>query len=158
ESALNRRLRRRVVNNVMLTMTAVFTVITVSSLFVILGFLLYNGGKSLDWNFFTKLPLAPGEEGGGMATAIVGSAQIVGLAALLGIPIGFFAGVYLSEYEDRGFAAVVRYVADLLNGVPSIVIGIVAWTLVVVPMRRFSAFAGAAALSIMLIPIVTRQT
>ena len=149
---------RKAVNNVMLTLTGIFTVITVSSLFVILGYLLFNGGKSLDWNFFTKLPLSPGEEGGGMANAIVGSAVIVGLAALIGIPVGFLAGVYLSEYESKAFASVVRYVADLLNGVPSIVIGIVAWTLVVVPMRSFSALAGAVGLAIMLIPIVTRQT
>jgi phosphate transport system permease protein len=155
---LNRLARRKAVNKVMLALTAVFTGITISSLFIILGYLVYNGGKSLDWNFFTKLPLAPGEEGGGMANAILGSAEIVGLAALIGIPIGFLAGIYLSEYEDKAFASIVRYVADLLNGVPSIVIGIVAWTLVVVPMRQFSAFAGAVALAIMLIPIVTRQT
>ncbi len=155
---MNRRLWRKMVNSVMLTLTGICTVIAVSCLFVILGYLLYNGVKSLDWNFFTKLPLAPGEEGGGMANAIVGSLEIVGLAAAMGIPVGFLAGVYLSEYEDRMFASLVRYVADLLNGVPSIVIGIVAWTLVVVPMKQFSAFAGAAALSIMLIPIVTRQT
>lgn len=155
---MNRLLWRKIVNNVMLTLTAVCTVIAVSSLFVILGYLVYNGGKSLDWNFFTKLPLSPGEDGGGMANAIVGSLEIVGLAALMGIPVGFLAGVYLSEYEDRMFASLVRYVADLLNGVPSIVIGIVAWTLVVVPLKQFSAFAGAVALSIMLIPVVTRQT
>ncbi|MBS1855507.1 MAG: phosphate ABC transporter permease PstA [Acidobacteria bacterium] len=142
----------------MLTLTGVFTALTVSSLFVILGYLLYSGGTSLDWNFFTKLPLAPGELGGGMANAIVGSAEIVGMAAIFGLPVGFMAGIYLSEYDDRAFAPIVRYVADLLNGVPSIVIGIVAWTLVVVPLRQFSAFAGAIALSIMLIPIVTRQT
>jgi phosphate transport system permease protein len=155
---MNRLMWRKAVNNVMLTLTGVFTVVTVSTLFIILGYLLYNGGKSLDWNFFTKLPLAPGETGGGMANAIVGSAEIVGLAALIGIPVGFLAGVYLSEYEDKAFAGLVRYVADLLNGVPSIVIGIVAWTLVVVPMKQFSALAGALALAIMLVPIVTRQT
>jgi phosphate transport system permease protein len=149
---------RKTVNNCMLTLTGLFTAITVSTLFVILGYLLYNGGKSLDWNFFTKLPLSPGEVGGGMANAILGSAEIVGLAALIGIPFGFLAGVYLAEYEDKAFAGVVRYVADLLNGVPSIVIGIVAWTLVVVPMRTFSAMAGGVALAIMLMPIVTRQT
>jgi phosphate transport system permease protein len=149
---------RRTVNNLMLSLTGVFTLVTVATLFVILGYLVFNGGKSLDWNFFTKLPLAPGEEGGGMANAIKGSAQIIGVASLIGLPIGFLAGVYLSEYEDRVFAGVVRYVADLLNGVPSIVIGIVAWTLVVVPTRTFSALAGAVALAIMLVPIVTRQT
>ncbi|MDE3165639.1 MAG: phosphate ABC transporter permease PstA [Acidobacteriota bacterium] len=151
-------MRRKIINGVMLTLTGIFTMLTVSSLFVILGYLILNGWRSLDWNFFTKLPLAPGEEGGGMANAIVGSAEIVGMAALIGIPVGFLAGVYLAEYDDKAFAAVVRYVADLLNGVPSIVIGIVAWTLVVVPLKQFSAVAGAIALSIMLIPIVTRQT
>jgi ABC-type phosphate transport system permease subunit len=100
-SAGNRLNWRKTVNAVMLTLTGVCTVLTVSSLFVILGYLLYNGGKSLDWNFFTKLPLSPGEEGGGMANAIKGSAVVVSLAALIGIPVGFLAGVYLSEYEDK---------------------------------------------------------
>jgi len=154
----NRLLRRKIVNKVMLTLTGVCTVLSVSILFVILGFLLYNGGRSLNWDFFTKLPLAPGEIGGGMANAIVGSMQIVATASLMGIPIGFLAGVYLSEYDDKAFASLVRYVADLLNGVPSIIVGIMAWTLVVRPMRQFSGLAGAIALAVMLIPIVTRQT
>jgi len=149
---------RKAVNNVMLTLTGICAAVTVTTLFVILGFLVYNGGKSLDWNFFTKLPLSPGEAGGGMANAILGSVQIVALAALIGLPIGFLAGVYLAEFEDRGFAFVVRYMADLLNGVPSIVVGILAWTIVVVPMKTFSALAGSLALSVMLIPIVTRNT
>lgn len=149
---------RKLVNGVMLTLTGVCTVVTISVLFVILGCLLYFGAHSLNWNFFTKLPLPPGEEGGGLANAIVGSVQIVGLAALIGIPIGFLAGVYLAEYEDKNFASLVRYVADLLNGVPSIVVGILAWTLVVLPMKTQSGLAGSIALSVMLIPIVTRQT
>jgi phosphate transport system permease protein len=149
---------RKLVNNVMLTATAVCTALTIAVLFVILGLLLYNGVTSLNWDFFTKLPLPPGEVGGGLANAIVGSLQIVGVAALIGIPIGFLAGVYLSEYEDKRFASLVRYVADLLNGVPSIVVGILAWTLVVLPMRTQSGIAGSIALSVMLIPIVTRQT
>jgi phosphate transport system permease protein len=149
---------RRAVNGIMLSLTGVCAVLTVSTLFVILGYLLYNGGKSLDWNFFVKLPASIGETGGGMANAIVGSIEIVGLAALIGIPVGFFAGVYLSEFEDKAFGAVVRYVADLLNGVPSIVVGLVAWMLVVVPMGNYSAMAGSIALAVMLIPIVTRQT
>ena len=155
---MNRRSWRKLVNGVMLTLTGVCTVVTISVLFVILGCLLYFGAHSLKWNFFTKLPLPPGEQGGGLANAIVGSMQIVGLAALIGIPIGFLAGVYLSEYEDRHFASVVRYIADLLNGVPSIVVGILAWTLVVLPMHTQSGLAGSIALSVMLIPIVTRQT
>ncbi|HUI55193.1 MAG TPA: phosphate ABC transporter permease PstA [Bryobacteraceae bacterium] len=153
------RLRwRKVVNAVMLTLTGVATVLTVAVLFIILGLLLYKGASSLSWNFFTKLPVPTGETGGGMANAIVGSLQIVGVAALIGIPIGFLAGVYLAEYEGKQFASVVRYVADLLNGVPSIIVGILAWTLVVLPMKSNSAMAGAIALSVMLIPIVTRQT
>ena len=142
----------------MLGLTGLCTLLTDSTLFLILGYLLYYGGRSLDWNFFTKLPLPSGESGGGMANAIVGSMEILAMAALIGIPVGFFAGVYLSEFEDKKFASLVRYTADLLNGVPSIIVGILAWTLVVVPMKRFSALAGSIALSVMLIPIVTRQT
>src|SRR5579871_1020372 len=155
---MNRLLWRKIVNGVMLTLTGICTVVTVSALFVILGCLVYQGGKSLSWNFFTQLPVPVGELGGGMANAIVGTAQIVGMAALFGIPIGFLAGVYLAEYDDKKFGFVVRYVADLLNGVPSIVVGILAWTLVVLPMHHNSALAGSIALAVMLIPIVTRQT
>jgi phosphate transport system permease protein len=156
---MNKRLMwRRAVNNVMLTVTGICAAITVSALFVILGYLVINGWRSLSLNFFTKLPAPPGEVGGGMANAMLGSAQIVGMAAIIGIPFGFLAGVYLSEFEDKAFASVIRYVADLLNGVPSIVVGILAWTLVVKPMHGFSGLAGSIALSVMLIPIVTRQT
>ena len=150
--------RRKAVNAVMLSLTLLCTVITVSALFLILGYLLWNGGKSLTWSFFTKLPLSPGETGGGMANAIVGSAKMVLLAALLGVPVGFMAGVYVSEFGGKTMGFFVRYTADLLNGVPSIVIGIFAWTLVVVPMHGFSAFAGGVALSLMVIPITMRAT
>jgi phosphate transport system permease protein len=156
---MKKRLRwRKLINNVMLAMTGVCALLTVGCLFVILGYLIYNGGKSLDWDFFTKLPLAAGETGGGMANAIIGSFQIVAVAAIIGLPIGFLAGVYLAEFEDKTFAFVVRYMADLLNGVPSIVVGILAWTVVVVPMKTFSSLAGSLALSVMLIPIVARNT
>jgi phosphate transport system permease protein len=150
--------RRKLVNALMLTMTGVCTVTTVAVLFMILGALVVNGISSLSWNFFTQLPKPIGETGGGMANAIVGSAQIVGVAALIGIPVGFLAGVYLAEYDDKKFAALIRYLADLLNGVPSIIIGILAWALLVVPLHGYSALAGSVALSVMLIPIVTRQT
>ena len=150
--------RRKFINNVMLSLTGVCTVFTIAVLFVILGCLLVNGASSLSWNFFTKLPKPIGETGGGMANAIVGSAQIVGLAALIGIPIGFIAGIYLAEYEDKKFASAVRYIADLLNGVPSIIVGILGWALIVLPMHHNSGLAGSIALSVMLIPIVTRQT
>ena len=155
---MNRLTYRKIVNNVMLTLTGVCTLLTVSILFQILGYLVYNGGKSLDWGFFTKLPLPPGEDGGGMANAIVGSAEMVGLAALIGLPIGFMGGIYLSEFSDKITGFAIRYTADLLNGVPSIVIGIFAWALVVVPLHSFSGLAGAIALAIMLIPISLRST
>lgn len=152
------RLWRKGVNNVMLTLTGLCAMVTVSALFLILGYLLWNGGKSLDWDFFTRLPLSPGELGGGMANAIIGSAKIVALGSLLGVPVGFMAGVYLAEFSGKGMANVIRYTADLLNGVPSIVIGIFAWTLIVVPMRHFSAWAGGFALSLMVIPVTLRAT
>ena len=155
---MNRLRYRKIVNYTMLTATAVCTVVTVSALFVILGYLVYNGGKSVDWNFFTKLPLPPGEVGGGMANAIVGSATMVALASLIGLPVGLMGGVYLAEFSGKTMAFTVRYLADLLNGVPSIVIGIFAWGIVVVPMRRFSALAGAFALALILIPVTVRST
>lgn len=149
---------RKFVNSLMLTATAACTVLTVSTLFLILGYLLWNGASSLDWDFFTKLPLPSGEKGGGMANAIVGSAQILLLAVAIGVPIGVISGIYLSEFGGGFFASLIRYTADLLNGVPSIVIGIFAWSVVVVPMKRFSAISGGIALSLMLIPIATRTT
>ena len=145
-------------NNVMLALTGVCTFLTVSVLFVILGFLVWNGFRSLDWNFFTKLPLSPGESGGGLANAIVGSGITILIAVLIGVPVGFLGGIYLAEFGGKTFPMLVRYTADLLNGVPSIVIGIFAWTVVVVPMHTFSAWAGGFALSLMMIPIGLRTT
>ena len=150
--------RRRIVNAVMLSATALCTVITVGVLFFILGYLLVHGIGALNWDFFTKLPKPAGEPGGGMANAIVGSAKILLLATGIGVPLGFCAGVYLSEYSGRMFASVVRYVTDLLNGVPSIVIGIFAYTMLVKPMKHFSTLAGGVALGIIMIPIAVRTT
>jgi phosphate transport system permease protein len=150
--------RRYFVNSLMLGLTGVCTLLTVSILFLILGYLVWNGGKALDWAFFTQLPKPPGEEGGGMANAIVGSAKLVLLGAAIGVPVGFLAGVYLSEFGGKTFPYIIRYICDLLNGVPSIVIGIFAWTVIVVPMGHFSGWAGGFALSLMLIPIATRST
>ena len=154
----SRNFRRNAVNNVMLTLSGVCAFLTVSTLFVILGYLVYNGGKSVNLEFFYKLPLAPGQVGGGMANAILGSLQVVVLATMVGLPIGFIAGIYLAEFGGKTFPFIVRYTADLLNGIPSIVIGIFAWTIVVVPMHHFSALAGGLALSLMLIPITARST
>ena len=155
---MNRMARRNIVNNVMLTITGICTVVTVSVLFLILGYLVVNGWRSVDWNFFTKLPLASGETGGGMANAIVGSGILILIAAAIGIPVGFMGGVYLAEFGGKTIPMIVRYTADLLNGVPSIVIGIFAWTVIVVPMHHFSAWAGGFALSLMMIPIGLRAT
>jgi phosphate transport system permease protein len=155
---MDRLKRRNILNNIMLTLTGICTVLTSSVLFLVLGFLAFNGWRSLNWDFFTKLPLSAGETGGGMANAIVGSGVLILIAALIGIPMGFLGGVYLAEFGGKTFAMLVRYTADLLNGVPSIVIGIFAWTVIVVPMHHFSAWAGGFALSLMMIPIGLRAT
>jgi phosphate transport system permease protein len=156
---MNARLRwRKLVSGFMLTMTGVCALVAVSVLFFILGYFVYNGGVSINWDFFTKLPTQVGEAGGGMANAIVGSAKLLLLASLIGVPIGFFGGVYLAEFSGTKVAFVVRYAADLLNGVPSIVIGIFAYALLVLPFRHFSTVAGSFALGIMMIPITLRST
>jgi phosphate transport system permease protein len=149
---------RRVVNNVMLSLSGVCTVLVIAVLFFILGYLFFHGLTSLNWDFFTKLPKPSGETGGGMANAIAGSGKVLLLATCIGVPIGFFAGVFLAEYSGKTFAFLIRYVVDLLNGVPSIVIGIVAYALVVRPMKHFSALAGGVALGLMMIPIAVRTT
>jgi phosphate transport system permease protein len=153
-----RLLWRKSLNAVMLTLTGVAALSVVSVLFLILGYLIYNGGKSLNWAFFTQLPKPVGETGGGLANAIVGSLKLLLLAALMGLPVGLLAGVYLAEFGGRTFGFLLRYTTDLLNGVPSIVMGIFAYSLVVIPMRHFSTLAGGVALGIMVIPITLRST
>lgn len=156
---MNARLRwRKFVSGFMLTMTGVCALVTVSVLFLILGYLVVRGGASIDWNFFTKLPTPVGETGGGMANAIVGSAKLLILASLIGVPIGFLGGVYLSEFSGPTVGFIVRYAADLLNGVPSIVIGIFGFALLVQPFKHFSTIAGSFALGLMMIPITLRST
>jgi len=153
-----RNTRRKFVNYFMFSMTGLCALVTVGVLFFILGYLVWNGGSSLSWAFLTHLPTPVGERGGGMANAIVGSAKLLLLASAFGIPIGFLGGVYLAEFGGRAFPFVVRYTADLLNGVPSIVMGIFAYTIVVLPMKHFSTFAGGLALGVMMIPIAVRTT
>ena len=153
------RLRwRKFVSGFMLAMTGVCALVAVSVLFFILGYLVYHGGTSITWNFFTKLPAPVGESGGGMANAILGSAKLLLIASLFGVPIGFFGAIYLAEFSGATTAFVVRYAADLLNGVPSIVIGIFAYGLVVLPFKHFSTLAGGFALGLMMIPITLRST
>ena len=149
---------RKSLNVFMLSITGLCALLTVSALFFILGYLVWNGGKDLSWSFFTHLPAPVGEEGGGMANAIVGSLKLLFLAALIGVPIGLLGGVYLAEFGGKTVPFLVRYTADLMNGVPSIVMGIFAYGLVVMPMHHFSTLAGGIALGIMVIPTVLRNT
>jgi len=155
---MNRPTQRKIINGVMLSLTGVCAMVTVSILFSILGYLVWQGATSVSWSFFTQLPSPVGETGGGMGNAIVGSGRLLLLAALTGVPIGFLGGVYLAESGDKGFPFLIRYAADVLNGVPSIVIGIFIYALFVRPMHRFSAIAGGIALGVMLIPIILRST
>ena len=149
---------RKFVNAFMLTLTGLCALLSVSVLLIVLGYLGWNGWQYLTWTFLTHLPAPVGESGGGMANAIVGSAKLLLVAAVTGIPTGLLGGIYLAEFGGRTFAFLVRYSADLLNGVPSIVMGIFAYTVVVLPMHHFSALAGGLALGVMLIPVVLRST
>ncbi|MFZ0277544.1 MAG: phosphate ABC transporter permease PstA [Candidatus Sulfotelmatobacter sp.] len=151
-------LRRRITDHVM-TGVAVLTVILVlAPLFAIFTYLVYRGIGSINWAFLTQTPKPVGESGGGMANAIVGSGFILALASVLGVPVGVGAGIYLAEYGRNRFGDVIRFTADVLNGVPSIVIGIVAYAIVVLSQKHFSALAGGVALAIMMIPTITRTT
>jgi phosphate transport system permease protein len=151
-------LRRRITDHVM-TGAAVLTVILVlAPLFAIFAYLVYRGIGSLNWAFLTQTPKPVGEAGGGMANAIVGSAFILALASVLGVPLGVGAGIYLAEYGQNRLGDAIRFTADVLNGVPSIVIGIVAYSIVVLYQKHFSALAGGVALAIMMIPTITRTT
>jgi phosphate transport system permease protein len=150
--------RKKAGNLMMFTLTGFCAVTTIGVLLLILGYLVWHGAAALSWSFFTRLPAPVGEPGGGMANAIVGTGKILLLASCIGMPIGFLGGVYVAEFASKGSASVIRYVADLLNGVPSIVIGIVVYTLVVRRMHHFSALAGGIALGIMMIPIAVRST
>src|SRR3989454_1567509 len=142
-----------------MTGIAVLTVVLVLlPLGAIFAYLIYKGAGSINWAFLTQTPKPVGEPGGGMANAIVGSMVILGIASLMGVPVGIGAGIYLSEYGRNRFGDLIRFTSDVLNGVPSIVIGIVAYSLVVLRQRHFSALAGGVALAIMMVPTITRTT
>ena len=149
---------RKVISYGWLGMTALCALLVVGVLFFILGCLVWQGGSDLNLNFFTKLPTPVGETGGGMANAIVGSMKLLLLASLIGIPIGVIGGIYMAEFSGKLSAFILQYTADLLNGVPSIVIGIFAYTLIVLRMKHFSTLAGGFALGIMMIPVTLRST
>ncbi|MFZ0319407.1 MAG: phosphate ABC transporter permease PstA [Candidatus Sulfotelmatobacter sp.] len=151
-------LRRRVTDHVMTGLAVLMVVLVLVPLFAIFAYLVYRGVGSINWAFLTQTPKPVGEAGGGMANAIVGSAFILGLASVIGVPLGVGAGIYLAEYGRNRFGDVIRFTADVLNGVPSIVIGIVAYSIVVLYQKHFSALAGGVALAIMMVPTITRTT
>jgi phosphate transport system permease protein len=153
-----RRLRRRLVSGLMTTLVGVLSFLAVLALVLIVGNLLAKGASSLDLNFFLKNPVPAGEHGGGVANAIVGTAIVVGLAALMGLPVGIGTGLYLAEYGSGRLGWIVRFVADVMNGTPSIVVGIFAWIWLVKPMGHFSALAGSAALAALMVPMIARTT
>ncbi|MFI5351606.1 MAG: phosphate ABC transporter permease PstA [Candidatus Binatales bacterium] len=149
---------RKLKSNVMMGVTVAATVVTLVPLFLVLGYLLYKGASSLNLDFFIHLPKPVGQSGGGMGNAILGTMQIVGIACLLGVPIGVGAGLYLAEHRGTALANAVRFAADVMMGVPSIVVGIFAYAVIVRPMGGFSALAGAFALAVIMVPLVTRTT
>ena len=145
-------------NVVMSSLAALAAGLVVLPLLLIFAFLLWQGASAVNVDFFTHLPKPVGEVGGGMANAIVGTLMLLALAAILGLPIGILGGLYLAESRDRRLPWVARFLADVLNGVPSIVVGVFAYTVIVLPMRRFSALAGAFALAVIMLPIVVRTS
>lgn len=151
-------LSRKITNVVMLTLTGLCTLLVLSVLLTILGYLLWKGASSLNIDFFTKIPAPVGQPGGGVANAIIGTLKLLALATVIGVPIGLLGGIYLSEFAGGWSAFTIRYTTDLLNGVPSVIMGIFVYTLVVLPMHHFSTLAGGIALGIMMIPIALRST
>ncbi len=150
--------RRHLVNATMSSVCFLTALLVILPLLLIFGFLLYRGASTVTVTFFTHLPRPVGEPGGGMANAIVGSLIMIGLATGLALPMGILGGTYLAEARTPRLPWLVRFVADVLNGVPSIVFGIFAYTMVVLPLRRFSALAGSFALALIMVPIVVRTT
>jgi phosphate transport system permease protein len=157
-SMLHVSLRRRFVDHFVTFLSLLTVVIVLVPLVAIFSYLVYKGIGSINWAFLTQTPKPVGEAGGGMANAIGGSVLILAIASLFGVPVGIGAGIYLSEYGRNRFGDLVRFTSDVLNGVPSIVIGIVAYSIVVLRQRHFSALAGGVALAIMMIPTIARTT
>lgn len=150
--------RRKAGNVVMLSLTYVAAVLATLPLLFILFHLLQKGASTVTPDFFTNMPKPVGEAGGGMSNAIVGTLILVGIAAVIGLPVGIGAGLFLAEKRAGALAMTVRFLSDVLNGLPSIVLGIFAWQFLVRPFGRFSALAGGIALGAMMIPFVTRTT
>jgi phosphate transport system permease protein len=155
---MTRNSRRRFLSNTVVFLCGLAVVVAMVPLALIFFYVLKQGFSALNWDFFTRLPRPVGEAGGGMANAMVGTLILIGIASVVAVPVGLIAGVYLSEYAGARLASAARFTADVLNGVPSIVIGIFAYGLAVLPVHRFSAIAGGLALGFMMIPIITRTT
>ena len=155
---MTRTRRRKLVSSLFVVFCGCAVLVALIPLAFVLFFVVSQGIRAINLEFFTHVPTPVGELGGGMANAIVGTLILTGLAALMAIPIGVMSGVYMSEYAGTRFAALVRFAADTLNGVPSIVIGLFAYAVVVVPFKQFSALAGGFALGTMMIPIIARTT
>jgi phosphate transport system permease protein len=155
---LTRTFRRRVISRVAVTLCALSVIVALIPLGFILFFVLSRGIQALNWDFFTQMPKPVGEVGGGMVNAIAGTLMLSGLGALGAVPVGIVSGIYMSEYAGGRLAAAVRFAADTLNGVPSIVIGVFVYGIAVQPFRQFSMMAGSVALGIMMIPIIARTT
>src|SRR3954469_2458657 len=150
--------RRQITSQVAVALCALSVVLALIPLAFILFFVVSKGIQALNWNFFTRLPAPVGESGGGMANAITGTLMLAGLGALGAVPVGIISGVYMSEYAGSRLASAVRFAADTLNGVPSIVIGVFVYGVAVLPFRQFTMIAGGIALGIMMIPIIARTT
>jgi phosphate transport system permease protein len=149
---------RKLLSSLFVGFCGLSVVIALIPLALILFYVTSQGIQALNLDFFTHMPLPVGEKGGGMANAIVGSLIVTGLGSLFAIPVGVLAGVYTSEYAGTRLASLVRFAADTLNGVPSIVIGVFVYAMAVLPFKQFSAIAGGLALGIMMIPIIARTT
>jgi phosphate transport system permease protein len=155
---MSRIARRRAASAVMTGLTVVAAALALLPLFAIFTDLVLRGASSINWDFFVKNPAAAGDSGGGVANAIVGTLIIVGLGSAIGLPIGIGAGVFLAEYGSGRLGMLVRFLADVLTGTPSVIVGVFVWMFVVRPMGHFSAFAGAVALAMLMVPMVTRTT
>lgn len=150
--------RRKITSAVMTGLSIASALVAVGVLAVVFIYTLMQGLGSLNLDFFIAMPAPVGESGGGMANALAGTGILIGLGSLIGLPTGIMAGIYLAEHGNNAFGNMVRFMADVLSGVPSIVVGVVAYVLVVLPMKHFSALAGGVALAILMIPTVTRTT
>jgi phosphate transport system permease protein len=150
--------KKKTINIIMMSLTVIAALAAVVPLFLIFYYTISKGIAYLNLNFFIAMPKPVGESGGGMANAIVGTFILIGIGGAIGIPVGIMTGTYLSEFGKNKFGFIVRFLTDVLSGIPSIVVGVVAYTLVVIPMKHFSALAGGIALGILIIPTITRTT